>query len=262
MPTPIDLLLHPVSLASLAIYLTLMLWEYTFPARRLVSVPKWPLRGLIAFAVYFLMSSYLPMFWDGALASHRLFDLSGFSTLTQFAVGLFTYEFVHYWWHRSMHRFNFLWRGFHQMHHSAERLDTFGAFWLSPLDMLGFIFASSFALVFVVGLNPTAATATMLTLTFLAIFQHANIKTPRWLGYLVQRPESHSHHHAHGVHQDNYADLPIYDIIFGTFRNPKAHLDTGFYYGASKRVVDMLLFRDLNRNENVEMTTLPPVQNA
>jgi sterol desaturase/sphingolipid hydroxylase (fatty acid hydroxylase superfamily) len=33
---------------------------------------------------------------------------------------------------------NILWRIFHQMHHSAERLDTYGAFYFSPYDMIGF----------------------------------------------------------------------------------------------------------------------------
>ncbi len=31
-----------------------------------------------------------------------------------------------------------LWRSFRQMHHSAQRLDTYSAFRLSPLDMLRF----------------------------------------------------------------------------------------------------------------------------
>ena len=55
-----------------------------------------------------------------------------------------------------------------------------------------------------------------------AIFQHANVRTPRWLGYFVQRPESHSLHHERGVHRDNYSDLPVFDMLFGTFRNPRA----------------------------------------
>jgi len=36
-----------------------------------------------------------------------------------------------------------LWRGFHQMHHSAERVDAFGAFYFSPLDIIGFTMLSS-----------------------------------------------------------------------------------------------------------------------
>ena len=64
--------------------------------------------------------------------------------------------------------------------------------------------------------------------------------------YLVQRPESHSYHHARGIHRDNYADLPVFDILFGTFHNPRDFAPAnGFYDGASLRVGEMLLFRDV-----------------
>ena len=72
----------------------------------------------------------------------------------------------------------------------------------------------------IIGVPAQAATITLLTVAFLAMFQHANIRTPRWLGYLVQRPEMHVVHHARGVHRYNYADLPFLDMLFGTFRNP------------------------------------------
>jgi sterol desaturase/sphingolipid hydroxylase (fatty acid hydroxylase superfamily) len=144
-----------------------------------------------------------------------------------------------------MHEFPALWRLLHQMHHSAERLDVASAFWFSPLDMIGWTLLTSVALT-IVGLPPAAATLAMLGLTFLGIFQHANVRTPRWLGYLVQRPESHSLHHARGLHRWNYADLPVVDMLFGTFRNPRGFAPaTGFWDGASARVLDMLRLRDV-----------------
>jgi sterol desaturase/sphingolipid hydroxylase (fatty acid hydroxylase superfamily) len=55
-------------------------------------------------------------------------------------------------------------------------------------------------------------------------------------------------HHARGIHHYNYADLPVIDLLFGTFRNPREHAHaTGFWHGASTRVVDMLLLRDVSR---------------
>ncbi len=108
----------------------------------------------------------------------------------------------------------------------------------------------SLSLVLVIGIAPAAATSVALLITFLAMLQHANIRTPRWLGYLIQRPESHTIHHGRGVHAHNYADLPVFDMLFGTFRNPKGFtLETGFYDGASARLGDKLLFRDLSRME-------------
>jgi sterol desaturase/sphingolipid hydroxylase (fatty acid hydroxylase superfamily) len=99
----------------------------------------------------------------------------------------------------------------------------------------------------ILGLPPAAATLTILAVTFLSIFQHANLRTPRWLGYIVQRPESHTIHHARGVHAKNYADLPLIDMLFGTFENPRSYEHaTGFWHGASARVLDMLLWRDVS----------------
>jgi sterol desaturase/sphingolipid hydroxylase (fatty acid hydroxylase superfamily) len=160
--------------------------------------------------------------------------------------GVLAYEFIVYWWHRSMHASNWLWRSFHQFHHSAERIDTYGAFWFSPLDMAGFTLATSLALVLVLGVSAEAAVLTIYITFFLGVFQHANICTPQWLGYLIQRPESHSHHHGRGIHRDNYSDLPVYDLLFGTFRNPAQHQENGFYQGASSRIVDMLLWQDVS----------------
>lgn len=246
MPSPIELLLHPVSLAVFGIYAALVLWEFLRPARQLPHAPWWRLRGLAAFGAYFLVSSYLPLFWTETLLPLQLFDLSGLGTWGGAAVGLLVYELCAYAYHRGMHASTLLWRGLHQMHHSAERIDTFGAFWFSPLDMAGWTAVSSFALTLVVGLTPMAATVVLLVLTLLAVFQHANIRTPRWLGYFVQRPESHSHHHGRGVHRDNYADLPVIDMLFGTFHNPRDFVPAnGFYDGASLRVPAMLAFRDV-----------------
>src|SRR3546814_7114250 len=114
--------------------------------------------------------------------------------------------------------------------------------------MLGWTVLSSLCLVLVVGLSAQAATLVLYATTFMSVFQHSNIRTPRWLGYLVQRPESHSVHHQRGVHAYNYSDLPLFDIVFGTFRNPRDFApEQGFWQGASARVPQMLAFRDIAR---------------
>lgn len=246
MPTPIDILLDPVSLIVLAMYGGLMVWEAVAPGRDLPRMKGWVLRGLTAFAVFFYLSSYLPLFWDAHFADYQLFDLTALGTAGSAIAGLLIYELAVYGWHRSMHGSHVLWRGLHQMHHSAERLDTYGAFYFSPLDMIGWTLLGSLSLVLIFGVTPQAATTILLTTTFLTIFQHANIRTPRWLGYVVQRPESHTIHHGRGVHAYNYSDLPVFDMLFGTFRNPDGfEVETGFYDGASERVLDMILFRNV-----------------
>ena len=63
MPTPVELILDPVSLAVFAIYGGLMLWEAVAPARKLPAVRGWRVKGIAAFAVFFFLSSYLPLWW-------------------------------------------------------------------------------------------------------------------------------------------------------------------------------------------------------
>lgn len=248
MPTPLDILLDPLSLIIIAMYGGLMIWEAVFPARSLPSVRFWKTKGLIAFAVFFYLSSYLPLLTDPYLQPYQLVDLGGLPAFGGAVVGILLYELGVYVWHRAMHRSDLLWRTFHQMHHSAERLDTYGAFFFSPLDMIGWTVLGSICFTLLVGLPPQAITAVLLVTTFFSIFQHANIKTPRWLGYLIQRPESHTMHHAKGIHKHNYSDLPLFDILFGTFYNPKDYEhETGFYPGATDKIIAMLRFKDISQ---------------
>ncbi len=250
LPTPWEIIVDPVSLIILGIYALLILWEAISPARQLPKVKYWKLKGMIAFIIFFFLSTYFPLLWDGYLAKYQLFDLTSLGTLWGTITGLLVYEIGLYIWHRTMHKNDMLWRVFHQMHHSAERLDSYGAFYFSPMDMIGFTFLGSLCLVLVAGFTPEATTLIILGTTFLAIFQHSNIKTPLWLGYFVQRPEAHTYHHARGIHAYNYADFPIIDIIFGTFRNPKNYgHETGFYNGGSNKIKEMLLFKDISKDK-------------
>lgn len=247
MPDPLEILLDPVSLFIIGIYFLLMIWEAMWPARALPRVKNWKLRGTIAFVIYFYLSSYLPLLWASWLPASALVDLSGMGATGAIA-GILLYEFGMYCWHRTMHRNRQLWRSFHQMHHSAERLDTYGAFFFSPLDMMGWTALGTVCFSVFIGLTPQAITITLLVTNFLGIFQHANINTPVWLGYFIQRPESHSVHHAKGLHAYNYSDLPLFDILFNTFRNPRSfEKETGFYNGASGRIKEMLLFKEVDK---------------
>lgn len=247
LPNPLEILLDPLSLVILGIYLCLILWEAFFPARKLPVVKYWKLRGLTFFALFFYVASYLPMMVDPFLVQFQWIDLSHLGLIPGSIIGIIIYELGIYAYHVTMHKFNFLWRTFHQLHHSAERLDTFGALFHSPLDMVGFTLTGSIMLALLVGLSPQSVSVVLLMVNFSAFFQHANIRTPRWMGYIIQRPESHSLHHGKGIHKYNYADLPLIDMIFGTFRNPKTYQrETGFYHGASARVLEMLRFKDVS----------------
>jgi sterol desaturase/sphingolipid hydroxylase (fatty acid hydroxylase superfamily) len=157
--------------------------------------------------------------WGSLLGDFHLIDGSGLGIVGGAIVGIFVYQLIHYWYHRAAHRLDFLWRFSHQMHHSAESVEALGAYYLHPLDVFFFTTWSSLVFYPLLGLRPEAGVIGAAFLTFNAVFQHANIKTPHWVGYIIQRPESHCIHHEKNVHRYNYADLPS--------ETPADHISTG-----------------------------------
>ena len=73
------------------------------------------------------------------------------------------------------------------------------------------------------------------------------MRTPYWLGFIFQRPESHCIHHQAGLHSYNYADLPLWDILFGTFRNPRAWQERCGFGDGEHRLSEMLRGVDVLR---------------
>lgn len=245
MPTLLQLFSDPVTWAFFAIFFGLWLLEALFPARPLPVAAGHRVRGSLALIAFFLVSSYLPYLVAPLLEPLRLADLSGLG-LWGAALTMLAYQLLGYAYHRCMHASDRLFRALHQLHHASERLDVPSAFLFAPLDMIGWTLVSTLALGSF-GVTAEATIAFVLFGSFLSVFQHANLRTPRWLGYVIQRPESHSYHHARGAHRDNYADLPLLDVLFGTFHNPADFAPaTGYYAGASARVADMVLCRDVS----------------
>lgn len=232
------------SLIFLAPFLTL---ELFWRARRYDAPRGWRWRAAAVSLAVFGVSLAVGRAWGAVLPAWSLVDGAALGTWGGAAAGILVYEFLHYWYHRFAHEWNWLWRLGHQMHHSAESIDAFGAYYLHPLDAALFTTWAVIAFYPLLGLTPEAGAIAAAFLAFNAAFQHANIRTPHWLGYLVQRPESHGIHHGRGIHRWNYSDLPLWDMVFGTFRNPRAPApsEAGFYTGASARLGTMLAFRDV-----------------
>lgn len=237
--------IEPLTLALIPGFLLL---DFFIQRRHYNSTRHWRLRAALVTVAIVIISGEVAAFWGNLFGETHLFDLGGLG-LWGVIPGILVYEFFHYWYHRSAHRWNWLWRASHQMHHSAESLDAFGANFLHPIDAVMFATIASLVLFPLLGLSLEAGIVTALFLTFNAMFQHANINTPHWLGFLIQRPESHNIHHGRGIHGYNYSDLPLWDMLFGTYMNPRTldSVDCGFYKGASSRLVDMLLGRDVTQ---------------
>ncbi|MES2974444.1 MAG: sterol desaturase family protein [Pseudomonadota bacterium] len=236
-----------LELLTLALLPAFLIADFFYRARREPSVAGWRLRAGVFTALSFALSLATGALWATVFDGKSLLDGASLGIAGGALAGILCYELCHYAYHRSAHSFRWLWR-IHQMHHSAETLDAWGAYYLHPLDAVFFVTWSSLVMFPLLGLAPEAGAVAVAFITFAGIFQHANLKTPRWLGFIVQRPESHAIHHARAVHHENFADLPLLDMLFGTFNNPRhsvEKLEQGFYFGASRRWLESLLLRDV-----------------
>jgi sterol desaturase/sphingolipid hydroxylase (fatty acid hydroxylase superfamily) len=229
-----------------ATYLFMLAAEQIRPARQFPSVPWWKMTGAAFTALIISLNALvplsLPVEW---MASHRLMDGSRLGAVRGAAAGLLVVTFINYWWHRAEHRFHVLWRAFHQVHHSPHRVDVSGAAFAHPLEMALMVVVNVAVNVFLLGLLPVAAALAGYAGAFVAMFAHWNIRTPQWLGYLLQRPESHCVHHEKGLHANNYGDLPLWDLLFGTFRNPVRFTGEVGLRGGSQQLAAMLAFADV-----------------
>lgn len=231
-----------VGLLIVVTFFSMLALEARRPARSYPEIRGWRLIGIAFFALLMGMNAALPLLlpldW---MAKHRLLDGTRLGLVGGAVAGYLVLSFAVFLWHRAEHRVQFLWRFFHQLHHSPVRMDMSGAAYFSPLDVMANVTLGLGVTVFVLGLTPEAAALTGLVGAFYGMFQHCNVRTPRWLGYLIQRPESHGIHHARGVHAYNYSDLPIWDILFGSFRNPETFDgEVGFAGDAPRRRGAML----------------------
>ena len=156
-------------------------------------------------------------------------------------------SFAFYWWHRVRHECGFLWRIFHQLHHSPGRLETLTAFYKHPLEAAANSLLSAALLTLVFGLDLSGASCyTGLTIAA-QLLVHLNTTTPQSIGYFFQRPEMHRVHHQPGTEHLNYSDIPVWDMLFGTFHNPATFSgECGFSARREARLGDMLQFHDVH----------------
>jgi sterol desaturase/sphingolipid hydroxylase (fatty acid hydroxylase superfamily) len=239
-----------LGLAVPATYLFMYVTEKIWPARQFPKIGWW---GLVGVGFMLLMMTFgvvlplvLPVEW---IANHRLMNGEWLGVAGGVVVGFTVFQLVVYAYHRACHSVPFMWRAFHQMHHAPQRIDIPGAVVFHPLELVMQNVIGIGVTVFVLGLDPLAAAIIGYIGAFYGLFQHWNIRTPSWLGYVIQRPESHCHHHELNVHAYNYADLPIWDIVFGTFRNPdKFEGKVGFAEKAS--FSKMLVGIDVNEGQD------------
>lgn len=167
---------------------------------------------------------------------------SQLSPCVQGLLGYYCATFFVYWWHRLRHYSNPVWRVFHQIHHSTYRLQALTAFYAHPSDFLSNALIVNTVAYVLLGYSVDAAIWTTFWVSVFELWEHTNIRTPHWLGYLVVRPEMHRIHHERGRHANNYA-IPLWDLLFGTYENTMRSVQCGFRAENERAIFSMLRFK-------------------
>ena len=221
-----------------------MVAEQLWPVGEAPRLRDYGLNLLISWSTVFLV---LPIglaagLWSTQLGSHLPWKPASFNfdtvgqvpyigpgleILAMVFVPLFLHDLWFYWAHRIEHKVPLLWE-FHKVHHSDECMNC-STFARDQFLQAGWVaFFPVFTLGLFVDLNLAqagkAALYSNLFLMGLSMFYHSaiRIRVPGFNRILVT-PQVHRIHHSLDPehHNSNFADaLPIFDILFGTYRPP------------------------------------------
>jgi sterol desaturase/sphingolipid hydroxylase (fatty acid hydroxylase superfamily) len=221
-----------------------LLWERLYPGRQLPKVKGWYLRAFAVNLAQLAITLATARIWITLFGQHSLFHLSNLQNpILEGIIGWLTGTFFFYWWHRFRHT-RLLWYIFHQVHHSPSRIEVATSFYKHPIEILSDSILTAAVLYPFLGCSMMGVFWNNFFAAIAEYFYHANIKTPGWIRYFIQTPELHSIHHQYDVHFFNFSDLPIWDRMFGTYRDATEFADRcGFKEQSENRLLTMLIFK-------------------
>jgi len=201
-----------------------ILAERRWPAEVRPFDPRWHTHNLLRFVLIGLVNVHV------ANVTRLLIDRYGTGTgsgvIADVLIAWLLVSLGNAMLHRGYHRFDWLWRHVHRFHHEPERFDIAGVMHQTVFEMLFNAVLFSVVTIVILDLEALASACTAVIAGTYGMFQHLNLRTPAWLGPFIQRPESHRIHHQTGVHHFNYSDFPIWDMMFGTYRNGRSLITT------------------------------------
>ena len=246
-------------LLTIAIAAGFIVVERIWPATELPKVRAWWWRVAFVNAIQLGLVILAGHAWDRGLQGASILGLG--SSLGPFLGGSIAYlvsTFIYYWWHRFRHDSRFFWRLCHQLHHSPRRIELLTSFYKHPVEILINSVLSALIVYTLFGLTLEGGAFYTFLTAVAEYFYHWNIRTPKKLGYFIQRPESHRIHHQYRRHTKNFADLPVWDMLFGTFENGREGKQTrcGFDDWREDRFEDILAFRDVHAKGAEQLSPL------
>jgi sterol desaturase/sphingolipid hydroxylase (fatty acid hydroxylase superfamily) len=238
--------LAPSFIATIVICGAIALAERVWPGRELPPAPGWYWRAAIFNFSDIVVLTAVGLIFDEYFRTHAWLPIRQWNSIALQVLFVWPiWALVFYWWHRAVHM-NGLWHLFHQMHHSPSRIEVLTTFYKHPLESIVETVLTAFLLYQVFGVSAEVGAWVGALVCMVGFYSHSNLRTPKWTGWFIQRPEQHSIHHQIDVHAHNYADFILWDRIFGTFKDAEDFTPRcGFPKDHERRVVEMLRFKDV-----------------
>jgi sterol desaturase/sphingolipid hydroxylase (fatty acid hydroxylase superfamily) len=235
-----------VYFGAFALFSIIFTREVIAPASGATCDKRWRIYAGGLNAANLIVVAVAGLLFREQIGRQSIFDLaSRFDPITGSVLTFLAASFVAYWYHRAVHHSDRLWRWIHQLHHSPSRIESLTAFYVHPFDGLAAALLNASVAYLVLGVSGLSAALALFYVVVFNLIAHADLRTPWWLGLVLQRPEMHRLHHQRGVHASNYG-LPIFDMMFGTWRNPRSGVvECGFADDKERLVADMLMLRDV-----------------
>ena len=238
---PEELLRGLIALMIPLTYAAMVLVERCGSGLRWPVIAHWQWIGAAGFRLLGVVNALVSTALLKLFGNVHLIDTSEWGVLQAALFGYLWLSLGNALLHRAYHHFDWLWRHVHQLHHAPQRIDVAGVMFQTPLEAAANAVLFMLVSVFLLGLSPLATMLLAYIGSFYGMFQHFNVRTPRLLGYLIQRPEAHCEHHRRGHHRYNYSDLPIWDWFAGSLRNPARFSgEVGFAAPLGEIIVPML----------------------
>jgi sterol desaturase/sphingolipid hydroxylase (fatty acid hydroxylase superfamily) len=211
----------------IAVFLAVVLVEMIRPRRALLIAKgrRWTTHGLMFLAnslvgrlLAFIVAIPLAAQWS-ADAGFGLFHRIDLPIWVEVIAAFIVLDFAVWLQHLAMHKLPWLWR-MHRVHHADRDLDVTTALRFHPFELIISTLYKS-ACVALLGVPVLVALAFEAWLNANALFNHGNIRLPKWLDRIVRlvlvTPDMHLVHHSTriGEQHSNYGfALTLWDRLF------------------------------------------------
>lgn len=186
-----------------------------------------------------------------SVANFQLLEINTLPFFARIFVFFIVVDFVQWWTHRLLHRFEFLWN-FHKVHHSVKQMG-FAAHlryhWMEPViyNSLRYI-----PLAIIGGFSAQDVAFVHFFSIAIGHLNHANINLDYgWLKYILNNPKMHIWHHSKELPAErkfgvNFGlTLSIWDYIFKTNYIPHSGRDIEIGFEGDERFPKSFLAQEL-----------------